>query len=63
MPTTTIKQWAEGHGTPAVSRVAKRLARFANNSTDPDTSLAAGELVSMIEEAMPKGKANDESAK
>ena len=49
----TIKQWAEGHDRGAVLRVAKRLGRFAKNTQDPDTSLAAQDLVDMIENAIP----------
>jgi len=48
--TTTLKEWAEGHGT-AAARVAKRIERFANNTTDPDTSMAAGELLEMMAQA------------
>ncbi|UOW93131.1 hypothetical protein SEA_NOSHOW_64 [Mycobacterium phage NoShow] len=56
---TTIKQWVEGHGVGPVSRVVKRMERFAGNTTDPETSLAATELLEMIKSALPKG-ATDE---
>ena len=53
MASDSIKQWATGHDAAAVSRVAKRIARFAKNTQDPDTSLAAQDLVDMIENAVP----------
>lgn len=57
----TLKQWAEAHGAGPVSRVAKRIERFAGNTQDPDTSLAAEELVKMITEAAPKKEAADDA--
>ncbi|AZS06618.1 hypothetical protein SEA_JACOREN57_53 [Mycobacterium phage JacoRen57] len=50
MPANLIKQWADGHGAAAVSRVVKRIERFANNTTDPETSAAAKELIALIKE-------------
>ena len=55
MPNTTIKQWAEAHGSSA-ARVGKRIERFAGNTSDPDTHDAAQELVEMIQSALPKEK-------
>ena len=52
----TLKQWADAHGAAPVSRVAKRIERFASNTTDPETSLAAQELIEMIQAALPKEK-------
>ena len=49
----TIKEWAKVHDPAALQRVAKRIKRFATNTQDPDTSLAAQDLVSMIENAVP----------
>ena len=53
---TTIKQWAEGHGAAPVGRLVKRMERFASNTVDPSTSLAAEELIQMIKAALPKEK-------
>ena len=52
----TLKQWGESHGAPAVSRVVKRIERFAGNTSDSETSLAAQELVGMIKDAVPNGE-------
>lgn len=57
---TSLKSWAQGHEPAAVSRVVKRLERFSGNTTDPSTSLAAEELVSMINEA--RGPHEDSTA-
>jgi hypothetical protein len=54
MSMPTLKQWAESHEPVAVERIHKRLMRFAENTTDPATSLAANELLAMIQDA--KGK-------
>ena len=51
MRMTTLKQWAETHGPTAVGRVVKRIERFAGNTTDPATSIAAEDLLKMIQEA------------
>jgi hypothetical protein len=54
---STLKQWAEGHEPAAISRIQKRLARFAGNTGDPSTAGAAQELAEMIETVLPKGSA------
>jgi len=48
MPATTLKQWAELHGPQPVSRIATRLERFAGNTGDPETALAAAELCKLL---------------
>lgn len=48
---TTLEEWVKAHGNGPVSRVVKRIERFSGNTTDPDTSLAADDLVKMIREA------------
>ena len=52
MATTTLKQWAEAHGPTATGRVVKRIERFAGNTVDAGTALAAEELVQMIKEVL-----------
>lgn len=55
----TLKQWAEGHGAAPVSRVVKRIERFATNTGDSDTAIAAQELVDMLKAVQPKEKSDD----
>ena len=50
---TDIQVWTETYGAEAASRVAKRIKRFAGNTMDADTSLAAEALVNLIENAIP----------
>lgn len=59
MANTTLKQWAEAHGTNAVGRVVKRIERFAGNTTDDSTSAAAQELLEMIGAVVPKKEAKE----
>lgn len=51
---TTLKQWADAHGAGPVSRVVKRIERFAGNTTDDGTAAAATELLEMIAAVAPK---------
>lgn len=50
---SVLTDWAERHEPTAVARVIKRLGRFAGNTTDPATGLAAQELVDLIENSVP----------
>ena len=43
----TLQEWAEAHPKGAL-RVARRIERFAGNTTDPETSAAAEELLDML---------------
>lgn len=57
----TFKQWATTHPAAAVTRVIGRLDRFANNTSNEETSLAAQDLVAKLKEAAgaPKDQAED----
>lgn len=54
---TTLKQWADTHGPQPVTRIAGRLERFAGNTGDPETALAAAELCKMLRDTVPAPKA------
>lgn len=58
----TFRQWAETHPRAAVLRVVSRLDRFANNTSNEETSLAAQDLVAKLKEATPDAaKTEDDS--
>jgi len=61
----SVRDWSKKHGPSAVSRVEKRIARFAGNTPNKETGAAAAELVTIINASLgpaPKGKKADESA-
>ena len=59
MPASTLKQWADTHGPQPVSRISARLERFAGNTGDPETALAAAELCKMLRDVNPKKETAD----
>lgn len=59
---STLKQWSELHRPSAVSRVASRIERFAGNTGDPETALAAAELCKLIRDTLPKKEQADDAA-
>ena len=59
---STLKQWSELHRPSAVSRVASRIERFAGNTGDPETALAAAELCKLIRDSLPKKEQADDAA-
>lgn len=56
MPKPPLQDFVERHPQSATNRLVKRIQRFAGNTTDPDTSLAAEELVKMFIDAIAAGK-------
>ena len=57
----TLKQWAEAHGPQPVTRIASRLERFAGNTGDPETALAAAELCKLLRDTLPKKEQADDA--
>lgn len=62
MPASTLKQWADTHGPQPVSRISARLERFAGNTGDPETALAAAELCKLLRDTLPKKEQADDAA-
>ena len=59
---STLKQWADTHGPQPVSRISARLERFAGNTGDPETALAAAELCKLLRDTLPKKEQADDAA-
>ena len=62
MPASTLKQWADLHGSEPIKRIAARLERFAGNTGDPETALAAAELCKLLRDTLPKKEQADDAA-
>ena len=58
----TLKQWADAHGPQPVKRIAARMERFAGNTGDPETALAAAELCKLLRDSLPLKEQDDNPA-
>lgn len=60
MNSSTFREWATTHPAPAVNRIVRRIERFAGNTADEETSLAAQDLVDKLKEAIPNAPKAEE---